>query len=157
MKKITGIAAAAVTLATVLSGSAHAAPTRPLPAQPHPWDKRVKCQQTDPEGRKIVTRRGNSEFGWYHFYSRHNVRTCEIVNTALKGKKDRWDHEGRIEYDAVAFETGPRPRQVRYTVVQYTQKTKDGRYDAGRGQKIGVVNAFCHGQPRNKCPDWMNR
>ncbi|MGW0412095.1 hypothetical protein ACWDZX_12465 [Streptomyces collinus] len=74
---------------------------------------------------------------------------------ALKGRKDRWDNEGRIEYDGVAFETGPRPRQVRYTVVvQYTQKTKDGRYDAGRGQRIGVVNAFCHGQPRNKCPDF---
>ncbi|MFI8242632.1 hypothetical protein ACIF83_36220 [Streptomyces sp. NPDC085866] len=158
MRKITAIAAAAVAVATMLSGSAHAASKRPFPADPHPWDKRVKCQQTDPDGRHVVTRRGNSELGWYHFYSRHNIRTCEIINDAIQGNVDHDDHHGRLEYDGVAFETGPRPRQVKYTVyVQYTQKTKDGRYDAGRGQKIGVFNAFCHNQPRNKCPDWMNR
>lgn len=35
-------------------------------------------------------------------------------------------------------------------VVQYTRKTAGGRYDAGRGQKIGVITAFCHNQPGNK-------
>lgn len=51
----------------------------------------------------------------------------------------------------------PRPRQAKFTViVQYTRKTKDGDYEAGRGQKIGVINAFCHTQRNNKCPAWMN-
>lgn len=132
--------------------------TRPLPAEPHPWDKSVKCEETDPDERHIVIRRGKSELGWYHFTLRHSIRTCEIINDALRGNVDRDDHHGRLEYDGVAFETGPRPRQVNCTViVQYSRKTKDGRYDVGRGQKIGVVNAFCHNQPHNKCPDWMNR
>ncbi|GAA1424872.1 hypothetical protein GCM10009601_30500 [Streptomyces thermospinosisporus] len=42
-------------------------------------------------------------------------------------------------------------------IVQYTRKTKDGRYDAVKGQKIGVINAFCRNQPHNKCPGWMNK
>ncbi len=29
-------------------------------------------------------------------------------------------------------------------------------YDAGRGQKIGVINAFCRNQRNNKCPEWMH-
>ncbi|MFI6527404.1 hypothetical protein [Streptomyces uncialis] len=41
-------------------------------------------------------------------------------------------------------------------IVQYTRKTRDGKYDVGRGQTIGVINAFCRNQPRNKCPAWMN-
>ncbi|MEV0642109.1 hypothetical protein AB0I77_45785 [Streptomyces sp. NPDC050619] len=58
-----------------------------------------------------------------------------------------------MEYDGVAIRTGSSPAQVRFVViVQYTRKTKDGRYDAGRGQKIGVINAFCRNQPNSKCP-----
>ncbi|MFG2453017.1 hypothetical protein ACGFSG_26935 [Streptomyces sp. NPDC048512] len=41
-------------------------------------------------------------------------------------------------------------------IVQYTRKTKGGLYDAGRGQKIGVINAFFHNQRNNKCPAWMH-
>ncbi|MFF3367109.1 hypothetical protein [Streptomyces misionensis] len=69
---------------------------------------------------------------------------------------DRDDHHGHLEYDGIEFETGvPRPRQVKFTVVvQYTQKSTDGRYDAGRSQKIGVITAYCHNQPGNKCPAW---
>ncbi|MFE1273369.1 hypothetical protein [Streptomyces sp. NPDC058758] len=34
---------------------------------------------------------------------------------------------------------------MRFTVVvQYTRKTTDGEYDAGQGQKIGVITAYCH-------------
>ncbi|MFF5020267.1 hypothetical protein [Streptomyces sp. NPDC001165] len=57
-----------------------------MPAQPHPWDKRIKCEAKDP--------------------------------------------------------------------VQYSRKTKDQDYDAGRGRTIGVINAFCKNQPGNKCPAW---
>lgn len=79
----------------------------------------------------------------------------EAEATALHGRLDRNDHHGHLEYDGVVIETGPRPRQVKFTVVvQYTRKTTDGRYDAGRGQKIGVITAYCHNQPGNKCPAW---
>ncbi|MEU0069919.1 hypothetical protein ABZ027_10325 [Streptomyces sp. NPDC006332] len=116
-----------------------------------------QCRHAD-HGRKIVTRNGNSELGWNHFTHRHNIKKCAILNAALKDKVDRNDGHGRLEYDGVAIRTGSSPAQVKFVViVQYTRKTKDGRYDAGRGQKIGVVNAFCRNQPNNKCPAWMNQ
>ncbi|MDQ0904472.1 hypothetical protein QFZ22_000457 [Streptomyces canus] len=119
---------------------------------------RVHCTSTDADGRKIVTRYGNSELGWNHFTHRHNIKKCAILNAALKDKVDRNDGHGRLEYDGVAIRTGGSPAQVKFVViVQYTRKTKDGRYDAGRGQKIGVINAFCRNQPNNKCPAWMNQ
>lgn len=40
-------------------------------------------------------------------------------------------------------------------IVQYARKTADGHYDAGRGQKIGVITAYCKGM--NRCPDWLNQ
>ncbi|PAZ16367.1 hypothetical protein CLM62_08590 [Streptomyces sp. SA15] len=119
---------------------------------------RVRCASNDDDGRKIVTRYGNSELGWNHFTHRHNIKKCAILNAALKDKVDRNDGHGRLEYDGVAIRTGGSPAQVKFVViVQYTRKTKDGRYDAGRGQKIGVINAFCRNQPNNKCPAWMNQ
>ncbi|MET7979949.1 hypothetical protein ABZW44_44640 [Streptomyces mirabilis] len=153
MKKIATLTAAMAFAASLMSGTASAAP---MPVVPHPWDQRVKCQTDDPEGRHIVTRYGNSELGWYHLTGRHNIKKCSTLYAALHGRVDRDDHHGHLEYDGVVFETGvPRPRQVKFTVVvQYTRKTTDGRYDAGRGQKIGVITAFCHNQPGNKCPAW---
>ncbi|MFE5402058.1 hypothetical protein ACFQ9Z_11735 [Streptomyces sp. NPDC056580] len=159
MQKIAALAATTLATATLLSGTAHTAQARPLPADPHPptWDKTVHCSTTDPDGRRIVTRFGNSEFGWYHFTTRHNIKKCSTIAAAVHGNVDRNDHQGRLEYDGVAFETGPRPRQVKFTVVvQYTRKSKDRRYDAGRGQTIGVINAFCRNQRNNKCPAWMH-
>ncbi|MGW5332996.1 hypothetical protein [Streptomyces bauhiniae] len=89
---------------------------------------------------------------------RHNIKKCQTLYAALHGRVDRDDHHGHLEYDAVAFETGvPRPGKVKVTVVaQYTRKTTDGHYDAGRGQKIGVITAYCHNQPGNTCPAWAN-
>ncbi|MEU4084728.1 hypothetical protein [Streptomyces aureus] len=159
MKKITALAAIALTTATLLSGAAPSAQARPGPVVPHPWDSRVHCNTTDPDGRHIVTRFGNSSFGWNHFTHRHNIKKCSTLAAALHGNVDRDNHHGRLEYDGVALETGPpgRQRQVKFTViVQYTRKTTDGLYDAGRGQKIGVINAFCRNQPNNKCPAWMH-
>ncbi|MEV4973952.1 hypothetical protein [Streptomyces scopuliridis] len=154
MKKIIAMSAAALTTATLLSGAAPSAQAVSGPA----WNKTVHCESTDRDGRHIVTRIGNAHLGWNHFTHRHNIRKCKILNAALKDKVDRDDHHGRLEYDGVAVRTGGRPAQVRFTViVQYSRKTKDGEYDAGRGQKIGVVNAFCRNQPHNKCPAWMNQ
>ncbi|KUL24452.1 hypothetical protein [Streptomyces regalis] len=157
MRKIIALATTVLSAAVLLSGTA--APAQALhPAQPNPWDRRVKCTSTDDDGRKIVTRFGNSDFGWNHFTHRHNIKKCSILNAALKDKVDRDDGHGRLEYDGVAIRTGGRPVQVNFVViVQYTRKTKDGKYDAGRGQKIGVINAFCRNQPNNKCPAWMNQ
>lgn len=57
-------------------------------------------------------------------------------------------------YGGVESETGvPRPRMVEIVViVQYSRKSKGQRYDAGSGQTIGVINAFCKNQPANRCP-----
>ncbi|TVL87787.1 hypothetical protein [Streptomyces sp. SAJ15] len=157
MKRFTAVATTVVTAATLLAGTAHSAQARPGPDPMPDWDKRVHCREEDPEGRDIVTRWGNGELGWKHFTYRHNIRKCGILGAAIRGKVDRDDHHGRLEYDGVAIRTGPKPAQVDFVViVQYTRRTKDKRYDAGKGQKIGVVNAFCRNQPRNKCPAWMN-
>ncbi|WP_189948915.1 hypothetical protein [Streptomyces roseolus] len=152
MKKIMTCVSVASFTASLLSGSAGAA----APEAAQSWDKRVKCQTDDPEGRHIVTRYGNSTLGWNHFTNRHNIKKCSTLHAALKDRVDRNDNHGHLEYDGVAFETGvARPRQVRFTVVvQYTRKTTDGEYDAGRGQKIDVITAYCHNQPGNKCPAW---
>ena len=154
MKKFTAIAATALTTATLLSGTVHTAQAVSGPT----WNKNVHCEATDPDGRHIVTRWGNAHLGWSHFTYRHNIRVCKIVNAAIRGKVDRNDHHGRLEYDGVAIKTGGKPQQVRFTViVQYSRYTKDKKYDAGKGQKVGVVNAFCRNQPNNKCPAWMNK
>ncbi|MEW2303915.1 hypothetical protein AB0958_28785 [Streptomyces sp. NPDC006655] len=39
--------------------------------------------------------------------------------------------------------------------AQVTRRTQDNRYDAGSGQMIGVITAYCKGM--RKCPDWMNQ
>ncbi|MFI0192111.1 hypothetical protein ACH4PW_31770 [Streptomyces sp. NPDC017082] len=157
MRKILPFSATVLTTATLLVGMSPAAHAMPDPTMPDPFDHRVHCTSTDPDERHIVTRFGNSELGWRHFTHRHNIKKCSILDAALSDKVDRNDGHGRLEYDGVAIRTGSRPAQVRFVViVQYTRKTKDGRYDAGRGQKIGVVNAFCRNQPHNKCPTWMN-
>ncbi|MFD6044316.1 hypothetical protein ACFWG7_23800 [Streptomyces koyangensis] len=157
MRKIT--ANGATVLSTAILLSCTATPVQAArSAQPNQWDHRVHCTSTDADGRKIVTRFGNSDLGWNHFTHRHNIKKCSILHAALKDKVDRNDGHGRLEYDGVAIRTGNKPVQVRFVViVQYTRKTKDRKYDAGRGQKIGVVNAFCRNQPNNKCPAWMNQ
>ncbi|WP_328759169.1 hypothetical protein [Streptomyces sp. NBC_00271] len=103
MKKIATLTAAMAFAASLMSGTASAAP---MPVVPHPWDQRVKCQTDDPEGRHIVTRYGNSELGWYHFTGRHNIKKCSTLYAALHGRVDRDDHHGHLEYDGVVFETG---------------------------------------------------
>jgi hypothetical protein len=61
------------------------------------WNKRITCEQADPEGRVIPTRYGNGDLGWNHFSGKHNIRTCRVVDAALAGKVDR-KQGGRLEY-----------------------------------------------------------
>ncbi|WP_405807949.1 hypothetical protein OG729_23145 [Streptomyces sp. NBC_00210] len=79
-------------------------------------------------------------------------KKCRIVNAALNGKPDV-KHGAHLEYWAYAW-NGSRRVQV-VVVVQNARKTQDGRYDAGRGQKIGVITAYCKGM--TKCPNWLNQ
>ncbi|MCS0634582.1 hypothetical protein NX801_02665 [Streptomyces sp. LP05-1] len=154
MRKFTGLGVTALTVTTFLFSTAPVAQA----VSAATWNKTVRCESTDPEGRHIVTRYGDAHLGWNHFTHRHNIRVCKIVNAAVGGKVDRGDHHGRLEYDGVAVKTGGKPEQARFIViVQYSRYTKDKKYDAGRGQTIGVVNAFCRNQPNNKCPAWMNQ
>lgn len=115
------------------------------------WNKKTKCEQTDPEGRVIPTRYGNGDLGWNHFSGKHNIKKCRIINAALAGKVDK-KSGGRLEYYGVARH---QTRLVDIVViVQYARRTADGEYDAGKGKKVGVITAYCKGV--NKCPAWIN-
>ncbi|MEO3972475.1 hypothetical protein [Streptomyces sp. CAU 1734] len=145
MRKVATLAVTASVAAALLTS-----PTPSAHAVPH-WNKRVKCEETDPDDRAIPTRTGNHELGWSHFSGKHNIKKCKIVNAALAGRVDK-KNGARLEYWAHAINGG---RQVKIVViVQYARKTADGVYDAGRGQKIGVITAYCKGT--NRCPDWVN-
>ncbi|WP_249375567.1 hypothetical protein [Streptomyces sp. I05A-00742] len=145
MKKLAAISVTAVAATTLFAATvapAHAGPS---------WNTRVKCKQKDPDGRTIPTRFGNSELGWNHFSGPHNIKKCRAVDAAISGKVDKKDGN-RLEYWADAINGG---RHVRIIVVaQYSQRTADNRYDAGSGQKIGVITAYCKGM--NRCPNWLN-
>lgn len=136
---------------TTVATAVFLAPTAPALAAPY-FNKTVRCKATDPEGRVIPTRIGNSILGWNHFSGRHNLRNCKVVNAAIRGRVDRKEN-GRLEYWGVARRGHQFVDFV--VVVQYTRKTKDQVYDAGKGQKIGVITAYC--KRMSKCPDWMNR
>ncbi|WP_246212362.1 hypothetical protein [Streptomyces abyssomicinicus] len=139
---VTATAAAAL-LAACLVTPAHAGPA---------WDKTVKCRQKDWDGRMIATRAGNTELGWKHFSGPHNIKKCRIVNAAIDGKPDR-KSGARLEYWAYAW-SGNRRVQV-VVIAQHARKTADARYDAGPGQTIGVITAYCKGM--NRCPSWLNQ
>ncbi|MET9292775.1 hypothetical protein [Streptomyces sp. NPDC003077] len=57
MEKVATVTAAAIATTALIVGA-----TTPAQAEPG-WNKRVKCQQTDPAGRKIPTRFGNTVLG----------------------------------------------------------------------------------------------
>ncbi|MFF8613895.1 hypothetical protein [Streptomyces sp. NPDC015350] len=145
MKLISAIVATAAGAALV------AGPVPDASAQRY-WNKKVRCEQTDPEGRVIPTRYGNGELGWNHFSGKHNIKRCRVVEAALAGKVDK-KNEGRLEYYGVA-RNGTRLVSV-VVIVQYARRTADGEYDAGKGKKVGVITAYCKGV--NKCPAWINQ
>lgn len=145
MKKVGAWALSIIAAAVVVS-----APASPASAGPS-WDHRIMCQKTDPDGRVIPTRLGNSELGWRHLSAKHNIRNCGIINAALGGRVDEKNGDRLVYWGDVV--NGRRHVSVR-VVVQYAQRTADGRYDAGPGGKIGVVTAFCVGA--NVCPNWIN-
>lgn len=118
------------------------------------WNKTKKCQQKDWDGRNVPARIGNSELGWAHFSSNHNIRTCRIVNAPLNGEADTNDGKGGLEYWGYAFD-GTHPQVKIIVKAQVTRRTQDKRYDAGSGQMIGVITAYCKGM--RKCPNWMNQ
>ncbi|MER5362509.1 hypothetical protein [Streptomyces sp. NPDC002785] len=126
-------------------------PAAPAQATPH-WNKNIKCKQTDPDGRVIPTRIGNHVLGWSHFSGKHNIRKCKVVDAAIAGKVDK-KAGGRLEYWGNALHGRSVLKIV--VVVQYTRKTSDGKYNAGAGQKMGVITAYCKGM--NKCPNWLNK
>ncbi|MFC8126029.1 hypothetical protein [Streptomyces sp. NPDC057302] len=143
--KMIKAASAAIAAAALL------APASPASAGPY-WNKTVKCKETDPDGLVIPTRRGNGDLGWNHFSGKHNIRKCAVVNAALRGNVDK-KNGPRREYWGYAIANGGRQVKI-VVVVQYARRSADGEYDAGRGQKIGVVTAYCKGV--RKCPDWVN-
>ncbi|MFB6507949.1 MULTISPECIES: hypothetical protein [unclassified Streptomyces] len=138
-------------MATTAGAALVAGPVPDASAQRY-WNKKVRCEQTDPEGRVIPTRYGNGELGWNHFSGKHNIKRCRVVEAALAGKVDK-KNGGRLEYYGVA-RNGTRLVDV-VVIVQYARRTADGEYDAGKGKKVGVITAYCKGV--NKCPAWINQ
>jgi|GEM_PF-6347754 hypothetical protein len=124
------------------------------PAQADPsWNPRVKCSATGRDGRVVPTRFGNSELGWIHFSGEHNIKVCELVNFTIAGTSGKQVGNHLEYYGWVLGSAGFRRVQT-VVVVQYTQRTTDRRYNAGPGQRIGVITAFCKNM--NKCPNWVN-
>jgi len=141
--KMVGVLVAAAVLLAVPASSASA---------DRYWNKALKCDQTDMDGRDIPTRYGNGDLGWSHFSGKHNIKTCRVINAALSGRVDV-KHGGRLEYFGIALDNNH--RQVTIVVIaQYSRRTPDGEYDAGKGNKIGVITAYCKGT--TKCPNWVN-
>jgi hypothetical protein len=98
---------------------------RALPAVDDEW-KEVKFTVTDPDGRKIPTRVGNSHFGWRHFFSRHNIKKYAALQAAYGDKADKVNGH-HLEYIAVVIYSG----RVAAT-VRGRQKTGSGRSPARR-------------------------
>ncbi|MGC5343190.1 hypothetical protein [Streptomyces sp. DT171] len=146
MKKITGLMSPVALAAMLLVGFA-----TPAHAGPY-WNKHVKCNATDPDGRRIPTRTGNGELGWNHFSGKHNIKKCALVDIPLGSNADKVDGSN-IQYWGWASNRAH--GRVKLVVkARYARKTDDGRYDAGRGSVIGVITAYCNGM--QKCPDWVN-
>ncbi|UQW99364.1 hypothetical protein [Streptomyces sp. RerS4] len=146
MKKIATLMSPLAAATVLLAGFA-----TPAHAGPY-WNKTVKCNATDPDGRKIPTRVGNGELGWNHFSGAHNIRKCALVNIPLQGNVDKVDG-ANIQYWGWASNRAH--GRVKIVVkVRYARKTVDKRYDAGPGNVIGVITAYCNGM--TKCPGWVN-
>ncbi|MBD0707280.1 hypothetical protein BU197_02280 [Streptomyces sp. CBMA291] len=95
---------------------------------------------------------GNGELGWNHFSGKHNIKKCAIVNIPLRGNVDKVDG-ANIQYWGWA--SHPRHRSVQIVVkARYACKTADRKYDAGPGNVVGVITAYCKGM--TKCPHWVN-
>ncbi|MGW3660825.1 hypothetical protein ACWD6R_36550 [Streptomyces sp. NPDC005151] len=124
---------------------------RALPAVDDEW-KKVKFTVTDPDGRKIPTRVGNSHFGWRHFSSRHNIKKYAALQAAYGDKVDKVDGH-HLEYIAVVVYSGRVAATVR-GVVQYYKQTGDGERKVPRKEKIGTITAYCQGV--QKCPSVVN-
>ncbi|RDG37788.1 hypothetical protein DVH02_12755 [Streptomyces corynorhini] len=99
----------------------------------------------------MPTRYGNGDLGRNHFSGKHNIKKCRVVDAALAGKVDKKSGE-RLEYYGVARNQTKLVNIV--VIVQYSRRTADGEYEAGKGKKIGVITAYCKGM--NKCPNWIN-
>ncbi|MEV0091433.1 hypothetical protein [Streptomyces sp. NPDC050738] len=146
MKKITAVMAPVAAATMLLLGFA-----APAEAGPY-WNKSVKCNATDPDGRHVPTRVGNGELGWNHFSGKHNIKKCAIANIPIQGNVDSV-HGANIQYWGWASNRAY--GRVKLIVkVRYARKTDDGRYDAGRGNVVGVITAYCNGM--QKCPNWVN-
>ncbi|MFD4999717.1 hypothetical protein [Streptomyces buecherae] len=146
MRHITELALPVAVTTTLLIGFA-----APAHAGPY-WNKNAKCSATDPDGRTIPTRVGNGELGWNHFSGKHNIKKCALVDVPLQGNVDKKNGADMQYWGWVSNRAHGRVKVV--VKARYARKTADGRYDAGPGQVVGVITAYCNGM--RKCPHWVN-
>jgi hypothetical protein len=120
-------------------------PSAPVLAAPY-FNTSVKCRRTDPDGRIIPTRIGNSvRLEALLWKAQHpDLKNCQRGYPREGGQEER----GRLECWGVAIKGCQVVNFV--IVVQYARKMMDREYSAGKGQKIGVVTVFC--RRMGKCP-----
>ncbi|WP_318205784.1 hypothetical protein [Streptomyces sp. SCL15-4] len=116
------------------------------------WNKHVKCEAVDPDGRRIPTRLGNGELGWNHFSGKHNIRKYALVNIPLRDEVDKVDGADLQYWGWASHRAHGRVKLI--VKARYGRRTDDRRYDAGGGHVISVITACCNGM--RKCPDWVN-
>jgi hypothetical protein len=123
-------------------------------AAPDDANYRVKCKATDPDGRELPVRYGNSNWGWNHFSQRHNIKKCPVVTIPMGDKVDA-KTGNKLTYLGMATRSNGDYVQIKI-IVQYHKKTEDGEYVAPGREVIGVITAYCMGVRGNKCPNWVN-
>ncbi|EFG03850.1 Hypothetical protein SCLAV_p0359 (plasmid) [Streptomyces clavuligerus] len=120
--------------------------------QPRRLRQGEECSATDPDGRSIPTRMGNGELAWNHFTGKHNVKKCDLVNIPLSGTVDSVDGHN-IQYWGWATNRAYGRAKI-VVKARHARRTADRRYDAGPGEVIGAITAYCKGI--RKCPDRVN-
>ncbi|GHH28285.1 hypothetical protein [Streptomyces rubradiris] len=146
MRKLTAFTSPVAVAALFLSGAAF-----PAHAGPY-WNKHIKCEATDPDGRRIPTRLGNGVLGWTHFSGKHNIKKCALVTIPLRDKVDKVDGHNLLYWGWASDRAHGRVKII--VKARYARRTDDRRYDAGERQVIGVITAYCKGM--RKCPNWVN-
>jgi hypothetical protein len=110
---------------------------------------------TDKKGRKVVTRLGNSDFGYNHYVRPHNLYTQAPFRVIPNTRNAIVDQGAHVEYQALLTDLSNGDIKIRIRIVtQLATRTDNGRYVSPDGDYIGTITAYCEGT--NVCPGWVN-
>ncbi|MEV8509484.1 hypothetical protein AB0368_32285 [Actinoplanes sp. NPDC051475] len=119
-----------------------------------PWWA-VLYSYSDLKRNKVFVRYGNSELGYHHFASKHNLRN-RVVFEHLMATKPTDASGARLEYMIyVADPSNGNISERIFIASQQATRTEDGRWKTPDGGYVGVITAYCKG--KTKCPEFVNR